>query len=90
MSEEQSQTVKKMMHASNLPTTFTDAVNIACRVDGCVLLQFISDTPAMAFENFRTVMTRDNAVQFIDNLARILEHYPEPASKTPAMKKPSS
>lgn len=87
MSDKQNQPVQKMMHVSNTPTAFTDNVNIACRIDGCVLLQFISDTPAIAFENFRTIMNKDNAIQLIDNLAKSLNHYPTPdtaASDAPA------
>lgn len=91
MSEEQNQPVPKMLHLSNTPTAFTDGVNIACRVDGCVLLQFISETPAVAIENFRTMMNRDNAIQLIDNLAKSLNHYPMPdapaADVTPTVKK---
>jgi hypothetical protein len=92
MSEEQNQPVPKMLHLSNTPTAFTDGVNIACRVDGCVLLQFISETPAVAIENFRTMMNRDNAIQLIDNLAKSLNHYPTPdvassAAPSPAKKK---
>lgn len=80
------------MHIANAPTAFTDGVNIACRVDGCVLLQFISDTPAVAIENFRTIMTRENVIQLINNLAKTLNHYPTPDvpasdSPNPATKK---
>lgn len=84
MSEEQNQPIPKMLHLSNTPTAFTDGVNIACRVDGCVLLQFISETPAVAIENFRTMMNRDNAIQLIDNLAKSLNHYPTPDKASPA------
>ena len=89
MSEEQNKPVTKMMHVSNTPTAFTDGVNIACRIDGCVLLQFISDTPAIAFENFRTIMNRDNAIQLIDNLAKSLNHYPTPDAASPAAPSPA-
>ena len=95
MSEEQNQPVPKMLHLSNTPTAFTDGINIACRVDGCVLLQFISDTPAVAIENFRTIMNRDNAIQLIDNLAKSLNYYPTPnvpaqEVQTPAKKTKNS
>jgi hypothetical protein len=89
MSEEQNQPVPKMLHLSNTPTAFTDGVNIACRVDGCVLLQFISDTPAVAIENFRTIMNRDNAIQLIDNLAKSLNYYPTPVAASPAASAPA-
>ena len=89
MSEEQNQPASKMLHVSNTPTAFTDGVNIACRVDGCVLLQFISDTPAVAIENFRTIMNRDNAIQFIDNLAKSLNHYPTPDTAAPDAPSPA-
>jgi hypothetical protein len=88
MSEEQSQPVPKMLHLSNTPTSFTDGINIACRIDGCVLLQFISDTPAVAIENFRTIMNRDNAIQLIDNLAKSLKYYPTADAPTPAIQFP--
>jgi hypothetical protein len=95
MSEEQNQQVPKMLHLSNTPTAFTDGINIACRIDGCVLLQFISDTPSVAIENFRTIMNRDNAIQLIDNLAKSLNYYPTsdatpPAAPSPAKKKGSA
>ncbi len=89
MSEEQNQPVAKMLHLSNTPTAFTDGINIACRIDGCVLLQFISDTPAVAIENFRTIMNRDNAIQLIDNLAKSLNHYPTPDAAYPASPSPA-
>ena len=89
MSEEQNQPIPKMLHLSNTPTAFTDGVNIACRVDGCVLLQFISETPAVAIENFRTIMNRDNAIQLIDNLAKSLNHYPAPEAASPAAPSPT-
>jgi hypothetical protein len=89
MSEEQNQPVPKMLHLSNTPTAFTDGINIACRIDGCVLLQFISDTPAVAIENFRTIMNRDNAIQLIDNLAKSLNHYPTPNTAAPVAPSPT-
>jgi hypothetical protein len=89
MSEEQNQPVPKMLHLSNTPTAFTDGVNIACRVDGCVLLQFISETPAVAIENFRTMMNRDNAIQLIDNLAKSLNHYPTAGASAPGAPSPA-
>jgi hypothetical protein len=89
MSEEQNQPVPKMLHLSNTPTAFTDGINIACRIDGSVLLQFISDTPAVAIENFRTIMNRDNAIQLIDNLAKSLNHYPGAVSPVPYVPSPA-
>jgi hypothetical protein len=89
MSEEHNKSIKKMLHVSNTPTAFTDGVNVACRIDGCVLLQFISDTPTIAFENFRTIMNKDNAIQLIDNLAKALNHYPTPDTPAPVASSPA-
>ena len=72
---------------SDTPTIFTDGVNIACRMDGGILLQFISETPDIIIENFRTVMVKDEAIEFLNNLAIALEHYPtEKPGKTLAVK----
>lgn len=89
MSEEQNQPTVRMLHLSNTPTAFTDGVNIACRIDGCVLLQFISETPSVVIENFRTIMNKDNAIQLIDNLAKALSHYPTPDAASPAAPLPA-
>jgi hypothetical protein len=67
----------------NAPTAFTDGVNIACRTDGGILLQFISTTPDAIHENFRTIMTKEGAIEFIDDLADSLDHYPI-KKKTPS------
>jgi len=55
---------------------FRDTKDGRVEIDGCVLLQLISDTPAVAINNFRTIMNRDNAIQLIDNLAKSLNYYP--------------
>ncbi len=72
---------------SNTPTTFSDGVNIACRIDGSLLLQFISQTPDVWFENFRTVMGKDEIVEFIDDLASAIDYYPSKPVKTIKAKK---
>ena len=36
------------------------------------------NAPEVAIENFRTIMNRDDAIKFIDNLAKSLNHYPIP------------
>lgn len=61
---------------SNTPTSFTDNVHIASRNDGIVFLQFISDTPAVLMENFRTTMTKAAVVRLIDTLSQVIDHYP--------------
>lgn len=69
----------------NTPTAFTDGVNIACRKDGAVLLQFISSTPDAIIENFRTIMTKDGVIELIKDLADSLDYYPV-KKKTPQPK----
>jgi hypothetical protein len=61
---------------SQTPTVFTDGINIATRMDGCILLQFISGTPDRLVENFRTIMTKEGATNLLDNLAKALDHFP--------------
>lgn len=74
------------LQLSQTATAFTDGINIATRMDGCVLLQFISGTPDRIIENFRTIMTKEGATNLLDNLSKALNHYPtkeaEPARKT--------
>ena len=69
-------TASMKLQISQLPTMFTDAINIATRMDGSVLLQAMSGTPDRIIENFRTIMTKDGATLFLENLAKSLDHYP--------------
>jgi len=75
---------------SNLPTMHTDGVNIACRIDGCILLQLVSDTPDGLIENIRTVMTRDSALELINNLAISLDYFPVKELPKPSRAKKSA
>ena len=59
------------------PTTFTDGVNIGCRSDGGILLQFVSETPDFYVENHRTVMTKEGITEFIESLCAAIDYYPE-------------
>lgn len=68
--------ITKKTQYNNQPTLFSDGVNIACRMDGGLLLAFISETPDMYIENFRTVMTKEDIIEFLDNLALATDHYP--------------
>lgn len=61
---------------SQTPTMFTDGMNIATRMDGSILLQFISGTPDRLIENCRTIITKESAVNLLDNLSKAIDHYP--------------
>ncbi|QSV46239.1 hypothetical protein [Geobacter benzoatilyticus] len=79
---------------SSLPTMHTDGVNIACRLDGGILLQLISESPDGYYENVRTVFTKDSAIEFLENLATALDHFPvkqaPKASKAKKVSKPKA
>jgi hypothetical protein len=64
------------MQLSQTPTMFTDGMNIATRMDGSILLQFISGTPDRLIENCRTIITKDSAINLLDNLSKAIDHYP--------------
>lgn len=76
-----------IIHSNHSPTTFTDGVNIASRNDGCVLLQFVSETPDCFVENIRTIMTKEGIIEFIDSLCMITDYYPTKISDEEAKKK---
>lgn len=62
---------------SNAPTIYSDIVNIATRnSDDIVLLQFMSYLPDKIMENFRTMMTKEDVIEFMDSAAQILDYYP--------------
>lgn len=61
---------------SQTPTMFTDGMNIATRMDGSILLQFISGTPDRLIENCRSIITKETAINLLDNLAKAIDHYP--------------
>ena len=67
---------KPKMQYSASPTLFSDGANIACRSDGGVLLEFVSSTPDRIVENFRTVMGKEEIINFIDSLSSALDYYP--------------
>jgi len=75
---------------SNTPTAFTDGVNIACRVDGSLLLQFISQTPDVWIENFRTVMGKEEIIELINDLASAVDYYPVKKEKPQKKRKASA
>ncbi|WP_027360576.1 hypothetical protein [Desulforegula conservatrix] len=75
---------------SNIPTAFTDGVNIACRVDGSLLLQFISQTPDVWLENFRTVMGKEEIIELINDLASAIDYYPVKIDESQKKKKVST
>lgn len=66
----------RTLHSTHTATSFTDGVNIACRSDGGVLLQFISETPDFFIDNHRTVLTKEGATELIDNLCDAIDYYP--------------
>lgn len=69
---------KKMeMKYSNSPTVFSDIVNIGTRsTDDVILIQFMSHLPDLLLENFRTMMTKEDAKNLVDNLTEMLNYYP--------------
>jgi hypothetical protein len=77
------------LQVSQSPTMFTDAINIAKRVDGSIYMQAVSGTPDRIIENFRTMMTNEGATNFLDNLAKALDYYPVKKQK-PIIKEKTS
>ena len=61
---------------SSQPTSHTDGVNIGCRDDGTVFLQFFSTIPGRLIENHRTMMSKAVSEKLIEVLCSTLEYYP--------------
>ncbi len=59
------------------PTSISDIVKIAPRKDGTILLQFLSETPDFLFENHRTLIMQDIAIQLVDLLSDATNYHPE-------------
>jgi hypothetical protein len=68
--------IPKAFIQSTAATAFTDNIKVAVRMDGIVFLQFVSETPDITVENFRTMMTKDSIKAFIDVLVKATDHYP--------------
>jgi hypothetical protein len=66
----------KVRVMSQTTTAFSDIAQVAIRNDDIVYLQFFSDTPDAIIENFRTMMTKNNATKLLDILATTLDYYP--------------
>lgn len=76
---------------SNDPTSHTDAVHIAAKKSGdLVLMQFFSYIPNRIIENHRTMITLDNVKELIDDLAEMVDYYPIKKSEKPKRKKESA
>ncbi len=55
------------------PTSFTDGINIGCRSDGMVFMQFYTDGPEATVESHRTMMTRACAENLAKSLKKALD-----------------
>lgn len=73
---------EKEIKYTQTPTSMTDTIKIGVRTNESILLQFLSDTPDFLFENHRTIIHREIAIQLVNLLCNATNHYPkEPKPK---------